>query len=199
MLLANILNPFPIKGNPFLSNGPKSLPRNPPDCPSLCNWVFNNFILAEELFANALQNFQTYVLVNNNLCRKLYSSLEPPATFDENFKVASVPFFIPDFNLLSCELENFTHKVYIESFYIDITLEQTKIVKHAVANSYDDFYNTYTVSCEKLKMGFFTSSIIKNNDLSLPPSKFSVKLICCIAFQSASSACFFLNSIAVIL
>ena len=111
MLSANILSPFPIKGNPVFSNGPKSLPRNPPDCPSLCNWVFNNFILAEELFANALQSFQTYVLVNNNLCRKLYSSLEPPATFDENFKVASVPFFIPDFNLLSCELENFTYKV----------------------------------------------------------------------------------------
>ena len=72
-------------------------------------------------------------------------------------------------------------------------------MKHAVANSYDDFYNTYTVSCEKLKMGFFTFSIIKNNDLSLPPSKFPVKLICCIAFQSAASACFFLKSIAVIL
>ena len=25
---------------------------------------------------------------------------------DERFKVTSVPFFIPDFNLLSCELKN---------------------------------------------------------------------------------------------
>ena len=72
-------------------------------------------------------------------------------------------------------------------------------MKHAVANSYDNIYNTYTVSCEKLKMAFFTSSIIKNNDLSLPPSKFPVKLICCIAFQLASSACFLRKSIAVIL
>ena len=36
-LLANGLNTFPIKGNPFFSNGPKILPRNPPDCPILCN------------------------------------------------------------------------------------------------------------------------------------------------------------------
>ena len=36
-LLANGLTTFPIKGNPVLSNGPKSLPKNPPDCPVLCN------------------------------------------------------------------------------------------------------------------------------------------------------------------
>ena len=31
--------------------------------------------------------------------------------FDESFKVTSVPFFIPEFNLLRCELENFALKV----------------------------------------------------------------------------------------
>ena len=35
------------------SNGPKNLPKNPPDCPILYNWVFDNFILAEELFAKS--------------------------------------------------------------------------------------------------------------------------------------------------
>ena len=50
-------------------------------------------------------------LVNNNLCGKLFSSLEPPTTFEKNFKVTSFLFFIPDFNLLSCELDNFTFKV----------------------------------------------------------------------------------------
>ena len=35
MLLVNGLSTFPIKGNPVFSNGPKSLPRNPPDCPIL--------------------------------------------------------------------------------------------------------------------------------------------------------------------
>ena len=60
------LSTFPIKGNPVFSNGPKSLPRNPLDCPILYDWVFDNSILAEELFANALRSFETCVLVNNN-------------------------------------------------------------------------------------------------------------------------------------
>ena len=38
-------------------------------------------------------------------------SLESPAIFDEFFKVTSVQLFIPDFNLLSCELDNLTFKV----------------------------------------------------------------------------------------
>ena len=36
-LLANGLSTFPIKGNPIFSNGPKSLPKNPPDFPVLYN------------------------------------------------------------------------------------------------------------------------------------------------------------------
>ena len=31
-LLVNGLSTFLIKGNPFFSNSPKSLPKNPPDC-----------------------------------------------------------------------------------------------------------------------------------------------------------------------
>ena len=50
-LLANGLSTFFINGKPILNNAPKSLPKNPPDCTTLCNWVFNNFILADELFA----------------------------------------------------------------------------------------------------------------------------------------------------
>ena len=45
-LLANGLRIFFVKGNPVFNNGPKSLPKNPPDCPILCNWVFDNFTLA---------------------------------------------------------------------------------------------------------------------------------------------------------
>ena len=36
---------------------------------------------------------------------------ELPITFDEGFKVTSAPFFIPDFNLLSFELDHFMFKV----------------------------------------------------------------------------------------
>ena len=108
MLLANGLNTFPIKDNPVFCNFPKSLPKNPPDCTNLCNWVVDNFILADEPFAKALRSFETCVLVNNNLWGKLSSSSESATVFDEIFKVTSVLFFTEDFNLLSCELDNFT-------------------------------------------------------------------------------------------
>ena len=78
-------------------------------------------MLADELFAKALGSLATYVLVNNKLCGKLVSSLESPIAFDERFKVTSVPFFIPDFNLLSCELDYFTfilkQKIKLQYFY----------------------------------------------------------------------------------
>ena len=47
-------------------------------------------------------------LVNNNLCRKLFSSLESLERSVEILKVTSGLFSIPHFNLLSCELENVT-------------------------------------------------------------------------------------------
>ena len=56
------------------------------------------------------------VLVNNNFCGKLVSSLELPITFDESFTVASVLI------LIHCVV-NYTIsrlKSYIESFRIDI-------------------------------------------------------------------------------
>ena len=115
-LLANGLSAFPIKGNPGSGNGPKSLLKYPPDCPILCNRVFDSFMLAKELFAKALQSLETCVVVDNNLCRKLFSSLESLIIFDEWFKISLVPFFIADFNLVSCELDNFT--CYIDSFFI---------------------------------------------------------------------------------
>ena len=145
MLFVNGLSHFFINGNPVFSNDPKSLPKNPPDCLILYNWVFDNFILADELFAKALRNLETCVLVNNNSCGKLVSSLESPTTFDENFKVTSVPFLIPDFNPISCELENTRLKCYIESFYIDFILKQNKITILSqlpkIWNSFFRFFN----------------------------------------------------------
>ena len=97
-LLSNNLSTFPIRGNTVFSNGPKSLPRNPPDCPILNSWVSDNFILAEELFGKALQSLETCALVTKNVWGKLFSSLESPKIFDGFFKVTSVQFFPPDFN-----------------------------------------------------------------------------------------------------
>ena len=48
-------------------------------------------MIAEELFAKDLQSFESCVLCSN-LCGKLFSSLESTTTFDESFKVTSVPF-----------------------------------------------------------------------------------------------------------
>ena len=73
-------------------------------------------------------------------------------------------------------------------------------MEHAKAKSHDDMHNTSTVPCEKSKIVFFDSSIMKS--IAVCParsSRFAVKLICCIAFASASSACYLLESIAIIL
>ena len=68
---------------------------------------FDNFTLAEKLFVKALRSFDTSVIINNNFCRKSFSSLESSAIFGKSFKASLVLFLIPDFNLLSCELGNF--------------------------------------------------------------------------------------------
>ena len=100
-----------MKGKLVFIKGPRSLPRNPPNCTILDNWVFENFILADEPFAKTSQIFETYVLVNNNLCGKLVSSLASPTTFYETFIATWMPSFIPDFNSLSCKLDDITFKV----------------------------------------------------------------------------------------
>ena len=107
-LLSNSFSIFPIKGNPVFNSGPKSLPKNASDCPILCNWVFDNFVLAEELFTKALRSLETCVLVNNNSRGKLFSSLESPVIFDKRLQSY---FFNADFNLLSYQLDNFTFNV----------------------------------------------------------------------------------------
>ena len=71
-------------------------------------------------------------------------------------------------------------------------------MKHAVAKSYDTIHNTLTVLCEKSKMISFAFSIMKKIAMLPSRSKFAVKLICCIAFESASNVYCLLKSIAII-
>ena len=59
--------------------------------------VFENFTLADEPFAKALQILKTCVSVNDNLCGKLVLPLESLVTFDKRLKNTAVPFFIPNF------------------------------------------------------------------------------------------------------
>ena len=103
-LLASGLNKFPIKSKPVFSNNLKSLK-------ILLIALFYATEFAGELFEKALQSLETCVLVDNTLCGKLSSSLESPPTIDKIFKVTSVPFFILGFNLVNCELDNFTFKL----------------------------------------------------------------------------------------
>ena len=67
MPLENGVSTFFIIGNPIFSIGPKSLPKNPPDCPILSNRFFVNFILADQPFAKDLQSLKISVIVNKNL------------------------------------------------------------------------------------------------------------------------------------
>ena len=75
--------------------------------------LYENFILADEPFAKALQILETCVSVNNNLCGKFVPTLDLPTTFDKRFKVTRAPLtlFFTDFNLLSCGLDNLTFKM----------------------------------------------------------------------------------------
>ena len=78
---------------------------------------------------------------------KKFSSLESQITFDEIFKVTSVPFFVPDFNLLSYKFDSLHLNYYNECFSIDILVEQNKIVEHIL--------NTFTVPLKSLKLFLF--------------------------------------------
>ena len=49
-------------------------------------------------------------------------------------------------------------------------------------------YNSYVVPCEKSKIVSLASSRTKNIFVSPAQSMFAVKIICCVAFGSASSA-----------
>ena len=106
-----------------------------------------------------------------------------------------VQYFITDFNVLSCELDNFTFKllywVIFYWYYIKALLLIFFILKKTC--------NTLIIPCQKSKIVSFTSSIMKNIVLFPAWSKFPVKAICCIAFGSASSACYLLKPIAIIL
>ena len=70
-LIANGWITFFINSKPVLTNRPRSLPRNPPNCTILDNWAFDSLILTDELFTKAFRRFATCLLTNDNLCGKL--------------------------------------------------------------------------------------------------------------------------------
>ena len=65
-----------INGKSTFINSPRSQPSNPRDCVNLGSWIFDNFILADKLFAKAFMKklYTTCLLVGNGLCDKLVPS-----------------------------------------------------------------------------------------------------------------------------
>ena len=79
-----------LAGKATFNNGPKSLPRNPAECIISDSFVFKNFVLADDLFAKALERLVACLSVNNSLWGKLVSSLP----IDNNLIVTSVCFLL---------------------------------------------------------------------------------------------------------
>ena len=61
-LLADGLITLLIQSNLFFNNVPKSLTRNLPNYTILNNWVFDNFILADDLFTESLWNIEIFYI-----------------------------------------------------------------------------------------------------------------------------------------
>ena len=57
-ILANGLITFSINGSPAFNNGPRSLPRNHPNCTILDHWVFDNLIWVDDLLAKSYEYLQ---------------------------------------------------------------------------------------------------------------------------------------------
>ena len=110
--------------------------------------VFQNFTLADELFANDLQIFETCI------CGK--SVLLFPTIFIYNLKVTPVPFSVADFNFSNCELDILTLHCCIVSRFINICfnllIKSIKLLQYLVKNQ---------------KIFSFTSLRMKNIDLFL--------------------------------
>ena len=66
-LLANVLSTFFAKGKSVVSNDARRLPENYPNWIIWESWVFNKFILADELFAKGFPSIETCQSVNINL------------------------------------------------------------------------------------------------------------------------------------
>ena len=116
------------------------------------------------MFTKALRGLETYLSLYNNLHGKLVSSLESPTAFYERFRLTSVPFFIPYFNLLSCKLDNFIFKVLLLVI----------LYWYYIKSKWN--YDTLVVPCKKVQSSlFFTSSTMKN--IFACWSRFPVKLI----------------------
>ena len=104
MVLANGFSTFFIKDKKVFSNCSWSHSRYPANCTIFDSSVLDNFVLADYLFEKSLRSLKFCPSVNNKLCGKLVASWKSPVT--SYFSTT----FMPDFNLLDYELDNFRFK-----------------------------------------------------------------------------------------
>ena len=86
-LVINNMSTFFIKAKTTFGNGRHFLPRNLLNFIIVNIWVFDNFMSCDELFPEALQRLATYLLVNNELCGKLF--LLASILSDDNIRVTT--------------------------------------------------------------------------------------------------------------
>ena len=144
-VIANCLVTFFINDKSTFINGPRSLPRNLPNCIIYEICVFDKLILAEKLHSKVLWSFATCLSVSNNLCGKLVSSEALLIIYGDIFRVA-FPHFLQRIliyeavNLITLRLH-----CYIESFYTDVLIGIVDL-----CNTFRNYiYNLLTVPCEK--------------------------------------------------
>ena len=80
--------------NHFLTNGTRSLPRNPLDFT----------ILDSCILAKALRRCENCLSVSNSLYGKLILSISWPVMFDDRFSIIPVSFFVADLTYLVVSL-----------------------------------------------------------------------------------------------
>ena len=128
---------------------------------------FRKFISADEPFPKALCILETCVSGNNNIFEKLALTLESVTTLDECFKINSIPFYIPDFSLWTCEWNNFLFEVL---YLVILYQSKNKFVEHT--------NKTFTVTFEKFKLTSFASLTMENTVVLPVLCTFIVRLIC---------------------
>ena len=145
----------------------------------LDNWVFDNFISFNELFAEVLQRTATCPFFNGKLHGKLVSSV--PIITDDNLKNTPVTFWLQTLIYVARNLITWLFHFDTQLFCINTKIRyHIKLIKHV--------YSTFTVPCKKSEIVSSTSLVVKNIVVLPTCSRFPVKLIC-VDFGLASNTC----------
>ena len=126
-LLDNRISGDLVNWKQVFSNSSRNLPRNPPELVIFDICVFDNSTSTDEWFVKTLQTFSIFLSVSNSVWGKSEVSLVFPILFIDRLKVILTCFFVTDFNISGCDLDNFTLTMFYSVFYIDIWSDSVNI------------------------------------------------------------------------